>query len=112
MSKNKMCGICSNDVRVNREHVAKLQAELEELKRFEKLAMETSTCPQCGTGIVSYCMGCKIKQLQAENQRLWKALDMIAYGEHIEDGMRYSTATLREVKQFAEQVIKESEGEK
>ena len=32
MSKDEMCGICSNDVLVNRRHVAKLQAELHEAK--------------------------------------------------------------------------------
>ena len=62
------------------------QAELiTELKRFEKLAMSTSRCPDCGTGIVGYCLGCKIKQLEAkvENVRengnraienLWKTI--------------------------------------
>ena len=47
------------------------QAELiTELKRFEKLAMESSRCPDCGTGIVGYCLGCKIKQLLADIEKV------------------------------------------
>ena len=48
------------------KEIEQLQAELVELKKFEKLAMTTSVCPDCGTGIVGYCLGCKVKQLQAD----------------------------------------------
>ena len=44
-----------------------LQAELDEI-------YSCSPCPKCGIGVVSFCLGCKIKELQAENKQLKHAL--------------------------------------
>ena len=59
------------------EYICELQKEnqqqaeqIAELKRFEQLAMELSRCPECGTGIVGYCLGCKIKQLLADIEKV------------------------------------------
>ena len=53
---NKKCGICSNDVLVNRRHVAKLQAENQQLKGLNRELLDNE------------------KRLKIESQELYDSL--------------------------------------
>ena len=71
-----------------------MQAEIEELRRFEKIAMDSSTCPKCGTGIVSNCLGCKIKELKAEIERLKQYIPYMMGMRNIEGVLKICATTV------------------
>ena len=82
------------------KEVAKLQAELEELRRFEELAMRSSACKDCGTSIVSYCLGCKIKTQSAEIEKLVELCDQQT------GAMESQAAEIKRLKEYENMILR------